>query len=532
MKNIAILLVLTFSNFHNIFSKSLPPYLPQNGLIAWLPFNGNANDESGNNNNGTFIKATLGKDRFGNLNSAYDFDGLKGQYIIGNNSNLPNGKFSRSFAMWVNYMGVAASGETLTLFSYGQQSNQGSSMLGLYQGKVRFISWENELDVNYDYKVNSWMHIVGTFDGTIAKLYVDGILIGFGNYATWNTLNSTNFFIGTRPDSLNSFFNGSIDDIGIWNRALSSNEIQTLYQSKLPDELPAYLPKTGLLAWFPFNGSAIDESGNGNDVISNSAQLTTDVNNMPNKAYQFNAKEGQFIKCLNANMPTLKSNRTFSMWLKADAPYTISETMTAFGYGNQSTGASQMLGYFQGKHRYMGWGNDLDIVINYNTDDWYHYVATYDGIQAKVYLNGVALDSLKMYNWNTSNSTYLHIGTRPDGINSFFNGKIDDIGIWSRVLSRAEIIQLHFGPITSTHEFSSKKYGLIVSPNPAKDFVTIKSENEFDAREVVIFNLLGEVVLHDQLDVNKQLNLQGFPKGLYFLRFKDLDQPGIKIIKE
>lgn len=55
---------------------SHPAYLPTNGLVAWYPFNGSANDESGNGNNGTVNGANLTTDRDGNANSAYDFDGV------------------------------------------------------------------------------------------------------------------------------------------------------------------------------------------------------------------------------------------------------------------------------------------------------------------------------------------------------------------------------------------------------------------------------------------------------------------------
>ena len=53
----------------------VPPYVPTNGLVAWWPFTGNANDLSGNGNNGTVNNATLTTDRYGNSNCAYSFNG-------------------------------------------------------------------------------------------------------------------------------------------------------------------------------------------------------------------------------------------------------------------------------------------------------------------------------------------------------------------------------------------------------------------------------------------------------------------------
>jgi hypothetical protein len=61
--------------FHSLSSiAQVPSYVPTSGLVGWWPFNGNANDESGNGNNGTVNGATLTTDRFGNEGSAYDFN--------------------------------------------------------------------------------------------------------------------------------------------------------------------------------------------------------------------------------------------------------------------------------------------------------------------------------------------------------------------------------------------------------------------------------------------------------------------------
>jgi hypothetical protein len=66
---LAVLLTTTLS------VAQIPSYVPTSGLVGWWPFNGNANDESGNGNNGTVNGATLTSDRNGNANKAYNFDG-------------------------------------------------------------------------------------------------------------------------------------------------------------------------------------------------------------------------------------------------------------------------------------------------------------------------------------------------------------------------------------------------------------------------------------------------------------------------
>ena len=73
--------LLSISTFAQI-----PNYVPANGLVGWWPFNGNANDESGNGNHGTVNGATLTQDRFGNANMAYGFDGVDDWILINENS--------------------------------------------------------------------------------------------------------------------------------------------------------------------------------------------------------------------------------------------------------------------------------------------------------------------------------------------------------------------------------------------------------------------------------------------------------------
>jgi hypothetical protein len=75
----------------------IPSYVPTNGLVGWWPFNGNANDESGNGNHGVVNGATLTTDRFGNNGKAYSFDGVDDWIgALVSNGNFTN-KFTYSF---------------------------------------------------------------------------------------------------------------------------------------------------------------------------------------------------------------------------------------------------------------------------------------------------------------------------------------------------------------------------------------------------------------------------------------------------
>ncbi|MGK5094527.1 hypothetical protein WDW89_21250 [Deltaproteobacteria bacterium TL4] len=99
--------------------------IPTNGLVAYYPFNGNANDESGNGNNGTVIGATLTADRHGRANKAYSFDGVN-DYLSASGSNVWNfGTASFTISFWVNVK-TEKSIDFLTNRSEANSSNNGN----------------------------------------------------------------------------------------------------------------------------------------------------------------------------------------------------------------------------------------------------------------------------------------------------------------------------------------------------------------------------------------------------------------------
>jgi len=77
----------------------IPSYVPTNGLVGWWPFNGNANDLSGNNNNGTVNGATLTADRYGNANKAYNFNGINNYIEVLHSNSLNLGIISISCSL-------------------------------------------------------------------------------------------------------------------------------------------------------------------------------------------------------------------------------------------------------------------------------------------------------------------------------------------------------------------------------------------------------------------------------------------------
>jgi gliding motility-associated-like protein len=215
---------------------NLPSNL-QTGLVGYWPFCGNANDESGNGNNGTVNGATLTTDRFGNANSAYDFDGNSNYIEVVSSSSI---SVSSNYALsaWYNstsfptvfpqeaaIVSKIANGNWYGGYEVFTTLNGSPKHTGNINGNFRVISTPTNL--------NNWYHVVATFDGAVVRFYLNGIkvdsLIRTGSLQTSNI--PLRFGRRGGAGSYDCYFTGLLDDIGIWNRALSSSEVQQLYSS-------------------------------------------------------------------------------------------------------------------------------------------------------------------------------------------------------------------------------------------------------------------------------------------------------------
>ncbi|MFM2038009.1 MAG: hypothetical protein RL432_948 [Bacteroidota bacterium] len=226
----------------------LPPSL-NNGLVGYWPFCGNANDASGNANNGTVNGATLTTDRFGVANSAYSFDGVSHSIVI---ANSPNYSFllnnSSSVSIWINPSNFNG---TRSIIGQGDGDGQ-------HQNRFWRIYFSNSMLINhlrgngYDpfdtqnmnssVTLNNWHLVTMVRDyNSNLKLYLNGVLVDTdiditGLSSPFSVTRNINVgaFLNAYTGQLMQFFNGKLDDIGIWNRALSAQEVSQLYNAGQP----------------------------------------------------------------------------------------------------------------------------------------------------------------------------------------------------------------------------------------------------------------------------------------------------------
>jgi len=189
-------------------------------------------DKTPYGNDGTIYGATFVADRKGKANKAMSFDGSDDYIDCGNDESLDlTGDFS--IELWIKSSSTIAG----TLFNKNYISD-GYFLTYLNfpdTGKVAFYagSGDVELDsVESNLNNNTWRHLVFQVDGTTQKIYIDGTLDNSREKVSGEA-EDTNFFIGSRGGTWR-FFNGLIDDVHIYNRALSVEEIKLLYESYNP----------------------------------------------------------------------------------------------------------------------------------------------------------------------------------------------------------------------------------------------------------------------------------------------------------
>ena len=248
-------LVFLFCFFTLGLTAQVPSYIPTNGLVGWWPFNGNANDESGNGKNGSVVGAILSSDRFGHANSAYFFNGSSDYIDVPvQQSNVTNFSMSCWFkcpssATAGRYRGIIQSsggtGKALSIqMSADPTFTAPFKLSASINGSGVFNGWITPNTFNDDV----WHHVVAVIsapsgsqtNSSQISFYLDGNLINTVstavNYSSVSVPfnGSGNTKIGRTEHCCNptsNFFNGNIDDVSIYNRALTQEEITGLYQS-------------------------------------------------------------------------------------------------------------------------------------------------------------------------------------------------------------------------------------------------------------------------------------------------------------
>ncbi len=481
------------------------------GLVAYYPFSGNANDESGNENHGTVSGATLTTNRFGHENNAYSFNAENQRIDIGNVVSFGRND-SYSISLWVKptslqssatilsnldenndkrgiWAGISSNGEILLQLV---NSTQAYKYIKTPAGAITANEWSmvtliQKTDVN---NIEIWVN------NQMVEIIEESNSLGTNDYSS-----SSETLLGHSTVSTTRLI-GTMDDVYIFNTALAQTEINQLYgnfhqpptmgatsiaeveqnSAKLTSTVisdggkpitqqgfvlgttPNPTLENGItvndidhaaydqIVYYPFNGNANDESGNGNNgTVHEAILLDVDRFGQENSTYSFNGSTAYIVSTTNVS----EANFTLSVWFKTTTP---NGGIFSVGNGNMGTTGNDRHVYLSsGNLKSRLWSDEVLATsgTNYADGNWHQIVYSFGPSKGQsIYVDGM----LKAQGVKTSSDFVaqdrFHIGYSNDASPEYFNGILDDVRIYNKALPEEVISQLYTSTSNESNSFT------------------------------------------------------------------------------
>lgn len=384
-------------------------------------FDGNTNDSIGTNNGiiaGTPAPTT---DENALANGAYELHG-GGEFIQSTSDVLtPQISDNLTISAWVFPAGGVGS---QFIFYNGQGGTNGFGLILDTTGNSRRLSVSLGAigpsgNTTARLPLNQWSHVVLQRSYPNWKIYINGLQDPLV-FTTDPNLPAGTFKVG---DAGNGFYyKGKVSDVRFFKGAIDDESIR-----RMAVQIPA-----GLVTYYPFNGNTKDYGTEKNDLTVSGAITTADRNGNPNGAYYFNG--ASFMQKLSpTGLPMGTTPRTICGWFNKAS--SIGEYIV--GYGSFTTSQGNGLVVSDTVTGMFGVSDDVTIFHEGFRNQWMHLCGTYNSTNVEVYENGVLrVSALKT--WSTVAGPSLEVGRRLDGVANF-TGDLDEIRIYNRVLSLAEI---------------------------------------------------------------------------------------------
>ena len=470
--------VLTSTEVGYIYNNTTAS-IPTSNLLAYYKLNGNANDETSNYNNGTASNViydysgtasnvTYATGKFG---KAAVFNGSNSSIILPQNTDFDlNG--AGSFSIWVNRNNTTRS----WIF---EKANGGSGTYSWqleYNGGYRFQMHDTSNNAitavtgSSGLAINTWEHIVVTSSASkVYKIYFNGVLKDTKTLSGTVSVNTNGPRFGEYSLASGYSFNGEIDQTRFFNKELSPGEINSLYNETATSAASGTIDNPSTIAYYKMN-DASDETKSYNGTASN-----VDFN--VQGKYGFAGKFNGSSSYISTNLYQERIG-SFSFWMKRDSTPSSSEMLVAYN------GASSALKGFFAQLQTDG---DIRLVLNkgtsgtnglsiyssgVNTSDgsWHHVAVAWDittqgstnsylYIDGSLNVSGTADDG----NWTSGNSSDTYIfGSGSTSNSQVFEGSLDQVRIFNRVISAAEVTTLYnevqcANPITTPEDYFNTK---------------------------------------------------------------------------
>jgi hypothetical protein len=540
----------------------IPSYVPVNGLLSYYPFNGNGNDLSPFNNHLTNNGATPTADRFGNANAAYDFDGISSFLTRTNPSYTFNSTSTFTVSFWYKRVNTAslgipimhattASGNFVWIFQLASLNMQ----FGTNKQGSAWI-WAQSTTTT-----DVWTHIVMVYNAGQMTLYKDNVAAATGTF-NHTAVSSTTLPLLIGKGVGGSHFYGQIDDIGIWNRALSQCEINDLYTSSTtltglsagPDQYACNgsqvtLSATGATTyiWTPniINGSTFSPTISQNYTVTGfDANGCSSWDQVAVIAQNVNVNAGQDLFLCSGDSAQLNATGypgiQWSGGISNNVPFLPTQTQTYIASASNANGCtgSDTVNVIVNSLPQINAGPDQSIcfgeeVILYGTGGifmfWSNNIA--DSIPFVPQLSGsyvltgasnegcIGTDTVFVSVNDASSNTIT-----ASALDSYtLNGQTyTSSGTYTQILTNAagcdSLLTLNLTlDFTGLSDFNNKDFS--VYPNPANESVFIEFEPANIGSQLVIYDALGRILLEKTLHLEKtSIDLQELNSGTYTIR--------------
>lgn len=387
-------------------------------------------------NNGTVTNALMTSN--GKYGTSYEFDGDNDYITVPYSDTLVPDTFTLSAWVYQKSRPAVSSG----IVGNRDGSDYSYNLYVLANGDITCAvvntTSNGHFAIYSGLPLNSWNHVVCTLNQTHVSLYLNGIQVGtqpplIGNMRD----NSQNILIGMFASGNPPYsWNGTIDEVMIWNTSLNDNEIEFLYNTQYHYETPVSV------GYWNFDGENLNDVSlmqNGNDGSATGATWTT--SGKYGGAYYFSGDDTNLNMGTGSSLDIYPKDISISLWAKADE-ISSNTFYTLIDKGNP--GSNGYLFRYRNTPRLEFRFNGVSSTCLHTPilGQWYHYGVTYDGNNVKFYVNGTLTCTVSRNDDIGSSSDNFYVGARSSTLDEW-NGTIDEVMVFSKTLTPTEIWNIY-----------------------------------------------------------------------------------------
>jgi hypothetical protein len=409
-----------------------------------------AADSSGSNLNGTLFGGPVWQPTGGKIGGALKFDGIDDYVQLPIGSTI-NALTDSTFTTWVNWSGV---GVWTRVFDFGSGTNSYMFLTPRTDtGFMRFAitnagNTAEDMTTAPQVLATGWHHVAVTIDAASKShlLYLDGQVVATktsARYTPSSLGNTTQNWLGRAQYVADPYFNGSLDDLRIYNCALTASEIAQLAGTGDPN----------LVGWWKLDETtgtiAADSSGHDLNGTLFGGPLWQPTGGKLNGALQFDGVN-DYVDCGNDPSLNITSQITVAAWVKpvdASSGLRNKQMIGKGGWGYYL----QQAKWDSGEHLVEfvihdgDWYGAGTFITSSFDGQWHHLAGAYDGARIKLYIDGQLKTTTDHVGRIDTSAASVNIGRVSDWPDNCFGGTIDDARIYNRALSAQEIQQCMLG---------------------------------------------------------------------------------------